>query len=153
MAGYLLGRPSWGDWGLFPVKERFLDGFDTEKEDAVLLIEVAGGMGPLAKKMQPPGRCSRLAGPILIGELKALPAKASFSQGASVNAGRLGPGLGRSMDHPEQLGGSCNGLVATLAPGLGDPVSFGQEARFGPLRLIRGFGQLEQKPRQLATAW
>jgi hypothetical protein len=41
--GYLLGRPQWTD--IFPAKERLLDGFDNTDEAAVLLIDIAGGIG------------------------------------------------------------------------------------------------------------
>lgn len=45
MRGYLLGRPSWSDPEFYPVKERLLDGFDRESSNAVLLVDIAGGIG------------------------------------------------------------------------------------------------------------
>ncbi|KAI1121653.1 S-adenosyl-L-methionine-dependent methyltransferase [Nemania abortiva] len=61
MHGYLLGRPGWMDEGFYPVKERLFDGFDTTNKDAVLLVDVAGGIGHytegfLSKFPDAPGR-------------------------------------------------------------------------------------------------
>jgi hypothetical protein len=45
MAGYLLGRPSWNDERFYPVKKRLLEGFDLDNNDAVLLVDLGGGIG------------------------------------------------------------------------------------------------------------
>ena len=42
MAGYTQGRPSWLDF--FPAEDRIVKGL-SEKEEAVLLVDVGGGMG------------------------------------------------------------------------------------------------------------
>jgi hypothetical protein len=45
MAGYLLGRPSWSEEEFYPVSERLLEGFDLDADDAVLLVDLGGGIG------------------------------------------------------------------------------------------------------------
>ncbi|ESZ92256.1 o-methyltransferase [Sclerotinia borealis F-4128] len=44
MAGYRIGRSSWMDASVYPVKERLLKGLKTD-EKAVLLVDVGGGIG------------------------------------------------------------------------------------------------------------
>lgn len=43
--GYLLGRPSWSDERFFPVQKRLLQDFDERDNDAVLLVDIGGGIG------------------------------------------------------------------------------------------------------------
>ncbi|KAI0104310.1 S-adenosyl-L-methionine-dependent methyltransferase [Nemania sp. FL0031] len=61
MHGYSLGRPGWMEDGFYSVKERLFDGFDTINKDAVLLVDIAGGVGHymegfLSKFPDAPGR-------------------------------------------------------------------------------------------------
>lgn len=77
MAGYLLGRPPWCDKRFFPVKERLLDGFDTETKDAVLLIDLAGGMGHYTEQFRSmfpdaPGRLIVQDLPIVLAQIQGL---------------------------------------------------------------------------------
>ncbi|KAI8632195.1 S-adenosyl-L-methionine-dependent methyltransferase [Xylariaceae sp. FL1651] len=51
MHAYLLGRPSWLDEGFYPIKERVLDGFDVMNKDAVLFVDVAGGLGHYTEEL------------------------------------------------------------------------------------------------------
>lgn len=44
MGGYRQGRPSWMDPDFYPVRERLLEGLDGA-EDAVLLVDIGGGLG------------------------------------------------------------------------------------------------------------
>ncbi|KAF9873097.1 sterigmatocystin 8-o-methyltransferase [Colletotrichum karsti] len=44
MGAYRQGRPSWMDDGFYPVQERLLDGFDSSKNE-VLLVDVGGSFG------------------------------------------------------------------------------------------------------------
>ncbi|KAI1872075.1 uncharacterized protein JN550_004278 [Neoarthrinium moseri] len=77
MAGYLLGRPPWSDSGFFPVKERLLDGFDADKKDAVLLVDIAGGMGHYTDQFRSkfpdaPGRLILQDLPVVLGQIQGL---------------------------------------------------------------------------------
>ena len=44
MAGYRIGRSSWMDKGVYPVKERLIKGMKANEKD-VLLVDVGGGVG------------------------------------------------------------------------------------------------------------
>ncbi|KAJ3942046.1 uncharacterized protein N0V96_007535 [Colletotrichum fioriniae] len=44
MGAYRQGRPSWMDEGIYPVKERLVDGFH-DSQDNVLLVDVGGSFG------------------------------------------------------------------------------------------------------------
>ncbi|MCJ1392314.1 hypothetical protein MMC18_005181 [Xylographa bjoerkii] len=45
MAGYRQGRPSWMDPDFYPVKDLLVKGFRTEDKDAVMLVDIGGGLG------------------------------------------------------------------------------------------------------------
>lgn len=45
MVGYFTGRPAWMDEGFYPVEEHLLKGFDANDKDAVLFVDIAGGVG------------------------------------------------------------------------------------------------------------
>ncbi|KAF9696734.1 hypothetical protein EKO04_005172 [Ascochyta lentis] len=60
MSGYRQGRPSWMDHNFYPVEQRLINGIDTSS-DAVLLVDVGGGLGHdleefRAKHPHAPGR-------------------------------------------------------------------------------------------------
>lgn len=44
MGGYRQGRPSWMDSNFYPVEERLIKDMDTN-DDAVLLVDIGGGLG------------------------------------------------------------------------------------------------------------
>ncbi|UPX12161.1 uncharacterized protein EKO05_0002727 [Ascochyta rabiei] len=44
MSGYRQGRPSWMDQNFYPVEEQLISGMETS-DDAVLLVDVGGGIG------------------------------------------------------------------------------------------------------------
>ncbi|RYP75441.1 hypothetical protein DL771_002326 [Monosporascus sp. 5C6A] len=78
MFGYLLGRPAWSE--IYPVKERLIDGFDTENKDAVMMVDIAGGIGHYSAQFHAnfpdaPGRLVLEDLPLVIGEIKNLPPK------------------------------------------------------------------------------
>ncbi|RYP84309.1 hypothetical protein DL769_001224 [Monosporascus sp. CRB-8-3] len=77
MAGYHLGRPAWMDEGFYPAKERLLDGFDTENKDAVLLVDIAGGIGHYTEQFRSkfpdaPGRLILQDMPVVLRSIQEL---------------------------------------------------------------------------------
>ncbi|KAI0423613.1 S-adenosyl-L-methionine-dependent methyltransferase [Xylaria sp. FL1042] len=77
MHGYSLGRPGWMDEGFYPVKERLFNGFDASNQEAVLLIDIAGGFGHytdafLSKFPDAPGRLILQDLPPVIKQIKKL---------------------------------------------------------------------------------
>ena len=77
MAGYLQGRPAWTDRGFYPAKERLVEGFDTENKDAVLLVDIAGGVGHYTDQFRSnfpdaPGRLILQELPVVIGAIQEL---------------------------------------------------------------------------------
>lgn len=77
MAGYLLGRPAWSDKVFYPVQERLLDGFVTENKDAVLLVDIASGIGHYTTQFRSnfpdaPGRLILEDLPAVIGSIQNL---------------------------------------------------------------------------------
>ena len=51
MAGYRQGRPSWMDADFYPVSDRLVKGISNDA-DAVLLVDVGGGLGQDIKEFQ-----------------------------------------------------------------------------------------------------
>lgn len=77
MAGYHLGRPSWSDEGFYPVKERLLEGFDLGNNDAVLLVDLGGGIGHYTEQFRSgfpdaPGRLILQDLPVVLGQVQGL---------------------------------------------------------------------------------
>jgi hypothetical protein len=77
MAGYLLGRPSWSDEGFYPVKTRLLEGFDLGNNDAVLLVDIGGGIGHYTEQFRSkfpdaPGRLILQDLPVVLGQAQGL---------------------------------------------------------------------------------
>lgn len=79
MGGYRAGKPSWLDPGLYPVKTELKLDDVAEKEDAVLIVDVGGGMGQdlLELKTKHPsvkGRMVLQDLPKVIDDIKDVPA-------------------------------------------------------------------------------
>ncbi|RYP84206.1 hypothetical protein DL769_001229 [Monosporascus sp. CRB-8-3] len=79
MAGYRQGRASWMDEGVFPVKERLIDGFEGN-DGAAFLVDIGGSIGHdiqefLHKYPSPPGRLILQDLPVVIGQIKSLDEK------------------------------------------------------------------------------
>ena len=77
MDGYHLGRPAWVDEGFYPVRERLIEGFDTASKDAVLLVDVAGGIGHYTDQFRSrfpdaPGRLVLQDLPVVIEQIQEL---------------------------------------------------------------------------------
>lgn len=77
MAGYLLGRPSWSDEGFYPVKKRLLEGFDLGNNDAVLLVDIGGGIGHYTEQFRSkfpdaPGRLILQDLPVVLEQVQGL---------------------------------------------------------------------------------
>ncbi|KAI8951012.1 S-adenosyl-L-methionine-dependent methyltransferase [Xylaria longipes] len=77
MHAYLLGRPQWMDEGFYPIKERVFNDFDTTNKDAVLFVDVAGGLGYyteelLSKFPDAPGRLILQDLPQVLGTIQQL---------------------------------------------------------------------------------
>ncbi|TQN69524.1 O-methyltransferase mpaG [Colletotrichum shisoi] len=76
MGAYRQGRPSWMDEGMYPVKERLINGFD-HSGDGVLLVDVGGSFGhdiDEFRRKQPsaPGRLVVQDLPSVIGQIEKL---------------------------------------------------------------------------------
>ncbi|RYP16621.1 hypothetical protein DL765_005012 [Monosporascus sp. GIB2] len=76
MSGYRQGRASWMDEGVFPVKERLIDGFEGN-DGAAFLVDIGGSIDHdiqefLHKCPSPPGRLILQDLPIVIGQIKSL---------------------------------------------------------------------------------
>lgn len=76
MMGYRQGRPSWMDPDFYPVEERLGKGFSKE-ENAVMLVDVGGGMGHDLEEFQSkhpnlPGRLVLQEQPVVIKDIKSL---------------------------------------------------------------------------------
>lgn len=79
MGAYRQGRPSWMDDGVYPVKERLIDGFD-KSENSVLLVDVGGSFGHdidefRRKHPEAPGRLVVQDLPSVIGQIEKLDQK------------------------------------------------------------------------------
>ncbi|TID01804.1 O-methyltransferase mpaG [Colletotrichum higginsianum] len=76
MGAYRQGRPSWMDEGMYPVKERLINGFD-HSGDGVLLVDVGGSFGhdmDELRRKQPaaPGRLVVQDLPSVISQIEKL---------------------------------------------------------------------------------
>lgn len=76
MHGYLLGRPQWFDEAFYPIKDRVFEGFDATDKNAVMLIDLAGGIGHyteelLAKHPDAPGRFILQDLPVVIDSVQS----------------------------------------------------------------------------------
>ena len=76
MMGYHQGRPSWMDADFYPVEERLGKDFSKEK-DAVMLVDIGGGMGHDLEEFQRkhpnlPGRLVLQEQPVVIKDIKSL---------------------------------------------------------------------------------
>ncbi|KAI1246516.1 hypothetical protein MGN70_013416 [Eutypa lata] len=77
MHAYLLGRPQWMDKGFYPIQERVFDGFATTNKDAVLFVDVAGGLGYYTEELlamfpDAPGRLILQDLPPVLGSIQQL---------------------------------------------------------------------------------
>lgn len=75
MFGYLQGRPEWTE--IYPAEERLIEGFDTEKEDSALLVDIGGGIGHYTEQFrsrfpEAPGRFIVQDLPVVIRQIQEL---------------------------------------------------------------------------------
>jgi len=70
MAGYRQGRPSWMDPDFYPVEDLLGKGFRTEDKDAVMLVDVGGGLGHDIEEFQ--RKHPRLPGRLVLQDLPSV---------------------------------------------------------------------------------
>ena len=74
---YFLGRPAWSDDDFYPAKKCLINGFDASDPDAVLLVDLAGGIGHYTEQFRAifadaPGRMILQELPVVLNSIQGL---------------------------------------------------------------------------------